>query len=74
MTSELIERIKAGEEVVIEAEEYGERFPVCLNLSNGELVVVARNEGGYNSTAVNLKQLLQWVARNAPDLLGEVKR
>lgn len=74
MSAELMERINRGEEVVIDAHEYGEEFPVCLGVVDGELVVEATNEGGHNGTSVNLRQLLKWVARNAPELLEEAKQ
>lgn len=34
----------------------------------GRLVVKAFNEGGCNSTEVDLEHLLKWVAENKPDL------
>jgi len=34
----------------------------------GRLVVRATNEGGCNSTEVDLEQLLKWVAENKPEI------
>ena len=33
----------------------------------GREVIFALNEGGYNSTEVDLEQLLEWVAENRPE-------
>ena len=74
MITELIKRINQGEKIVIEAEEYSESYPVRLGIASGNLVVLAINEGGYNCTAVDLRQLLRWVAKNAPELLEEATR
>jgi hypothetical protein len=42
--------------------EYGEGDNVELRrLENGRLVIKATNEGGYNSTEVDLEDLLTWV-------------
>lgn len=35
----------------------------------GRIVIVAINEGGFNSTEVDLLQLLSWVKHNRPELL-----
>ena len=48
--------------------EYGEGMDVTFDYENGRPIVVARNEGGYNSTAVDLIELLDWVYKNKPDL------
>jgi len=48
--------------------EYGEGLDVKLGYENGRPTVVAYNEGGYNTTAVDLIQLLDWVYKNKPDL------
>jgi hypothetical protein len=42
--------------------EYGEGDAVKLELHGGRVVVVATNEGGYCSTAVDLQQLVDWLA------------
>lgn len=43
--------------------EYAEGFPVALwrDEETGRLVVVAENEGGNNSTAVDLLDLIGWL-------------
>jgi hypothetical protein len=38
----------------------------------GRLVVKALNEGGYNSTEVDLLELLAWVKKNMPDVWSAV--
>lgn len=48
------------DEVILEGvEEYNEGFEVVLakDSSTGKLCVVALNEGGYNSTWIDAKQL-----------------
>ena len=37
--------------------EYGEGFPVSIEKYNGKMCVVASNEGGYNSVAIDAKEL-----------------
>lgn len=50
--------------------EYLEGYPVSLRASeSGTLHVVAVNEGGYNSTRVDLLQLISWLRKNRPELL-----
>jgi len=48
--------------------EHYEKFEVKLDTSENRPVIVAYNEGGMNCTAVDLEQLLQWVATNRPEL------
>ncbi len=61
--------------------EYGDDFPVTLDWNHmtgadykrtGErrLCITAVNEGGYNSTAVDLLDLIAWVKKNKPELLA----
>jgi hypothetical protein len=47
--------------------EYGEGMDVTFDYENGRPIIVARNEGGHNTTAVDLIQLLDWVRENKPD-------
>jgi hypothetical protein len=35
----------------------------------GELVLTCLNEGGHNGTAVKVRQVLEWLAKNRPALL-----
>jgi hypothetical protein len=51
--------------------EYGEGQPVSLvaDKDNPRLCIVAVNEGGHNSTSVDLLDLIQWVHANRPELL-----
>jgi hypothetical protein len=66
-------KIEDGEKQCVEMEgvrEYIEVEPVKLVYNNaGHLVVQAINEGGYNSTEVDLLQLIQWLKTNRPELL-----
>jgi len=57
-------------EIMTGVTEYGEGMDVKLKLNyeNGRPIVVARNEGGHNTTAVDLIELLDWVYINEPDL------
>ena len=50
--------------------EYCEGMPVMLTYAfkNGRPVVRALNSGGYDSTEVDLAELLEWVKTNCPDL------
>ena len=50
--------------------EYTERYPVSLRMSGrGVPCVVSVNEGGYNSTRVDLPQLISWIRKNHPEFL-----
>ena len=44
--------------------EYAEEFPVELRVSDGRIVVRAKNEGGHNVTEVDLFDLLAWYERH----------
>jgi hypothetical protein len=44
--------------------EYCEEMTVRLRKTNGRLVIEARNEGGHNSTEVDLVDLLDWLKAN----------
>ena len=48
--------------------EYNEGLPVVIEWRNDRWCVVAMNEGGYNSTAVDLGDILDWV-KTAPDFV-----
>jgi hypothetical protein len=51
--------------------EYAEGLDVRLQLEdNGRLIISAKNEGGYNGTSIDLRQLLAWLRANRPDLFG----
>lgn len=61
--------------------EYCEGMPVHLLESTKDpytfklidrWVIQAANEGGHNSTEVDLVDLLLWLKKNKPDLLKEV--
>lgn len=43
--------------------EYCEEMEVRLLKRNGRYVIEARNEGGYNSTEVDLLDLIQWLQK-----------
>ena len=47
--------------------EYNEEMNVVLSKNKGKFVVEAKNECGYNSTSIDLDQLLKWVAINKPE-------
>lgn len=49
--------------------EHTEKFPGQLwRHENGRLVVIARNEAGYNSTEVDLLDLIAWLQNgNCPE-------
>lgn len=48
--------------------EYCEGYPVEFGSSeeDGPLCVIAFNEGGYNSTAINVQELVDWLKKNRP--------
>jgi hypothetical protein len=37
--------------------------------TKGRLVIIALNEGGHNSTEVDLLDVIEWVKKNKPELL-----
>jgi len=50
--------------------EYSEEMVVTIiNADNGRLVINALNEGGCNSTKVDLVDVIAWVKVNKPELL-----
>jgi hypothetical protein len=49
--------------------EYCEDYAVEFDESYGRPVVLAFNEGGYNSTAVDLLDLIDWLRKHRPELL-----
>lgn len=63
--------VEEGSQIQLDGvNEYMEYYPVNLiNNERGRLVIKAFNEGGYNSTEVDLIQLLEWILKNRPDLL-----
>jgi len=54
--------------------EYSEKEPVSIELRDGRICIVALNEGGYNSTAVDLGDILDWVDKNMPDFFGDPEK
>lgn len=65
--------IKSREPMWLEMQgvrEYSEEFPVALSGDNGRLVVVARNQGGHDSTSIDLLDLLDWIGDREADLQG----
>ena len=52
-----------------EINEYGEGYPVEIKEKDGRTVIVALNEGGYNSTIVDLEDLLTYLQKHKPELL-----
>jgi hypothetical protein len=66
--------------VMMGVNEYAEGFPVYLDIEDNDdrgdpleekrLVVLAKNEGGYNCTEVDLLQLIAWLKDNKPELLA----
>ena len=59
------------DKVMVGVTEYGEGMDVKLGYDKGRPVIVASNEAGYNSTFVDLNQLLEWVNENIPELLAK---
>lgn len=60
--------------------EYAEGYIVVLgieeakNTKRGDRpVITAINEGGFNSTSVDVIELLTWIVKNRPDLIDEAK-
>lgn len=49
--------------------EYGEGMPVALEYHKNRLTILALNDGGLDSTAVDLLDLLAWLRTNRPDLM-----
>lgn len=49
--------------------EYCEEESVDLDVTKGRLTITATNEGGHNSTSVDLLDTLDWLAKNHPKLL-----
>jgi len=53
--------------------EHGEEYPVSVARDNktARWVILAANEGGYNSTVVDLFDLLKWINHNYDTLMRE---
>lgn len=74
---------------MVQIREYGHRLKVdvkeefissftqrCfpdLHVGDTRLVVQAFNAGGWDSTSVDLLDVLAWVKENRPDLLNEIR-
>ncbi len=54
--------------------EYGEQYSVALTTDEKteRLCVVAVNEGGNNSTWVDLEDLLKWIKANKPEIWNAI--
>lgn len=50
--------------------EHSENMKVFISNVNDREVIEAYNEGGYNFTQVDLLDVVDWVKRNRPELLG----
>ena len=55
-------------EVMVGVTEHGEGMEVQLDYRAGKPVIVALNECGYNSTEVDLIQVLEWAHKNMPEV------
>lgn len=51
--------------------EYAEELPVELCIHKGREVIHATNEGGFNSTSVDLLDMIAWLKKNRPELLAD---
>lgn len=49
--------------------EYAEGEPVGLSYRDKRPAIVARNEGGFNGTEVDLLDLIKWIKNEMPELL-----
>lgn len=49
--------------------EHGEGFGVTLGERSERMALVAYNEGGHNSTLVDLLDVIAWARTNRPELL-----
>ena len=57
------------EDVKTTIREYGEGDEVTIIEANGRLVIKATNEGGYCWTLVDLKDVIEFVKIEHPELL-----
>ena len=57
------------EDVKTTIREYGEGDDVTIVDLNGVLTIKATNEGGYNYTLVDLKDVIEFVKIEHPELL-----
>jgi hypothetical protein len=53
--------------------EYTERSNVIIEETDDALLIIATNEGGYNRTAVDAKDFLDWLIKYKPELLNSRK-
>ena len=58
------------DQIMTGVQEYREEMDVCLSQEHGRPVIIATNEAGFNSTSVDLLQLLEWLRANKPELLS----
>lgn len=61
-----------GEEMPVELHEHTENETFTWKRIKGygtRWVITAHNEAGFNSTSVDLLDLLAWLRKNRPDLL-----
>lgn len=57
------------DQIMTGVQEYREEMDVYLSNEHDRPVIIATNEGGFNSTSVDLLQLLEWLRANKPELL-----
>lgn len=73
-TSERVQaRLERGETIFapeFDGEEAGWDGDTEIAQYEGELYVKSYSEGGYRHTLVNITTVLDWVSKNAPDLLA----
>lgn len=53
--------------------EYTEGSNVIIEETDDALLIIASNEGGYNRTAVDAKDVLGWLLKYKPELLNSRK-
>lgn len=49
--------------------EYTEGADVEIEEADDALLIIATNEGGYNRTVVDAKDVLDWLIKNKPELI-----
>jgi hypothetical protein len=54
--------------------EYEEGMEVKLSYVDERPVILALNEAGYNSTSVDLVQVLEWAHKNMPEVYATIAR
>ena len=63
-----------GNPVKTTVREYNEGMAVEIDTLDDRWIIIARNEAGYNSTQVDMVDLIEWLYRYMPEVIDKVEK